>query len=105
MAKFYHNGLSFRKIAKVFKENHPDRSKYPDEATIRRLVDKFNETGSIERKKVVNRKRTVMNDHRVAYILAEISLNSIQSSAKLVEKADCSQSSVLNLFKAKVLSI
>ena len=45
--------------------------------------------------------RELLTDDRVAYILAEISLNPIQSSAKLAEKANCSQSSVLNLFKAE----
>ena len=99
--QLHHLGKSFRDIAKIFKEKYPGRFSYPNQATISRLVNKFNKSGSIKRKEVMNKKKTALTGDKVIDILAEISVNPIQSTRKIADKSGISKSSVHYLLKTK----
>ena len=91
---------SFRRTAEIFKERHPGRERYPGHVTIQELFQKFQNFGTLERKKVINKKKTVITEDKVIDILAEITNNTIQTGSTLGNKAGVSKSSANKCLKS-----
>ena len=97
--EFHFTGSSLNKIVEIFKEKNPGRQKYPDKSTFSRLVNKFNKTGSIKRKEVKNKKKTVLTPEKVQDILGEIQANPIRSTRKLAQITNIGRFSAWNALK------
>lgn len=91
----------FMKLGNAFAvlRRWPFRSKKPDPKTVRNIVKKFRETGSVLNKKPPGRRRSILVEQNFNQVGVKVEADPMKSTRQLSLELEMSQSSVCRILK------